>query len=155
MAKQQSKHQLFNVPKNLISNTLDYLRKFNYNDEVIDHYDQQTIRYTVTDKNLLHKIRLLCFYSNENIDFNSTNVHYIRYTLDGEYTIEDHDDRCDNSIIFYLNKDDDIKDEFHVENIQIHNDSLWKHGGLIMRNQAKHGGKIYGKGKRDVLCVFY
>ena len=153
MSKQTDQYLLFNIHNNLIKNCSEALSSTKHTDAEI--YDQVTTRYTISNDDLLKKIQLLCFYSNQLVDIKQATVHYITYSLKGHYDIESHTDQCDNTIIIYLDKSDQIKETFYVENNAIQGDELWKNGGLIMKHEAEHRGSFSGSGFRSVLCIFY
>ena len=148
-------HKLFPVPLPLIVNVSTILKNHQYNQKQVDIYDDETTRYTVEDELLLQKIRLLCFYSNENIDMNKCTVHYIKYNIDNRYIIKKHTDRCEKTFIFYLEKDPKIQDHFYVEDEYITDTELWTNRGLAMNQEAQHWGEYSGSGSRSILCVFY
>lgn len=153
MSKQTEQHLLFNIPKNLIKTCSEALSSAKHTD--VEVYDLVTTRYTISDKELLRKIQLLCFYSKQPVDVKRATVHYITYSINGNYDIELHTDKCNTTIIIYIEKSDQIKETFYVENNKIQGDELWENGGLIMKHEAEHRGSFSGSGFRSVLCIFY
>ena len=146
-------HNLFTIPANVISSCLAVLREHKFTD--VDVYDKTTTRFTVTDKNIIDCIQPLCDCSNQTVNLNLATIHYIKYELNGNYEVTPHTDVCDNTIIIYMDKDPNIRENFYVENNMISGDSLWKFRGLHMKNESKHWGHYSGKGVREVLCIFY
>jgi len=90
------------------------------------------------------------------------NIHHIKYNFDDNdnpYTIDEHQDWCKFTIIVYLNKSKEVRDEFWVEGTRVKED-VWDRSEstykcLAFWGNASHYGKIYGKGKREILCFFF
>ena len=86
-------------------------------------------------------------------------VHHVKYSInDTPYIIEEHQDWCKFTIIVYLDKSPEVNDEFWVDDEKIEED-LWKtnetkYKCLVFWGNAPHHGKVFGKGKRNILCFF-
>lgn len=153
MTKEQV-YKIYNLSdeqKNKIVNLLD---EFKYHVEKED-FDDACTKYHYINLNFLNR---LCFILKEYINndivlYTDISVQKIIYDIQhNEYEIEEHVDGCENSYILYLDKDETIKDSFYVEKRKVWN--LWKGNKLLRFDSKKHHGKIYGKGKREVLCIF-
>lgn len=154
MSKTNETHKIFNIPTHLLNNVHKLLDEHCFTESETDKYDEETTRFTITNDNLLSKIKLLCFYSNETVDLSKSTVHYIKYHIKDSYNIEKHTDQCEKTFIFYLNKEQNIKEHFYIETNPVSGDELWNNGGLIMYKEAEHYGNYIGSGYRDVICVF-
>ena len=93
----------------------------------------------------------------------NTNIyHYIKYNINKSYDLSPHNDGCKITIIIYLNKDQNIKENFYIEN-KLVKENYWSenndtYGCLVMWSDdnegANHYGKILGSGSREILCLF-
>ena len=110
------------------------------------------------DDSILDKI---LSFSNTRLKRNKKNytVHYVKYSInDTPYIIDEHQDWCKFTLIVYLDKSPEVSDEFWVndekveENVWVTNDNNYK--CLAFWGNAPHRGKVFGKGKRDILCFF-
>ena len=144
--------KVFSIPKHLIPETIP-------NPKSWDKYDDNCNR---GDINLNDSVidNILSF---SNIKLKRTKkeytVHHVKYSInETPYIIDEHQDWCKLTLIVYIDKSPDIKDEFWVgndrveENVWLTSDTTYK--CLAFWGNAPHHGKIFGKGKRDILCFF-
>lgn len=89
-------------------------------------------------------------------------IHRVKYNIkskdDEFYSIDEHQDSCKFTLIVYLEKSQEIRDEFWVGNNKV-NENVWANNEKIFKclafwGNAPHRGKIFGRGKRDILCFF-
>ena len=142
---------LFNLRPNQLNNINNYI--VSIKDLLWEIFDEDCKRCELENtKNLINIL-------NENLGRNRyvnpecSTIHYINYDLEETYILHEHDDRCKQTIIIYLDKDPSIKDTFYVDNKLIDN-SNWKYNGFIMDGHLKHRGVFEGYGKRNILCIF-
>lgn len=153
MMKEQV-YKIYNLSDEQKNKILKLLDEFKYHVEKED-FDYACVKYHYINLNFLSR---LCFILKEYIDndiclYSDISVQKIVYDIKyGEYEIEEHIDTCENSYILYLNKDNEITDHFYVEKRKVLN--MWKGNKLLRFDSKKHHGKIYGNGKREVLCIF-
>lgn len=92
---------------------------------------------------------------------NEPTIHFVRYDVDGQHTIDRHDDACYCTILIYLNKDDNLKDEFIVGDETVGStEERWSHDEGFLKAFAfwgcqPHQGKVEGYGRRDILAIFW
>ena len=89
----------------------------------------------------------------------SLTTHYIKYDISDTYEITKHNDSCNLTMIIYLYKDTNVKDEFYIdgnecteERWNINDDS---YAVLAFNGRTEHWGKLVGKGSRKVLVFHY
>lgn len=86
-------------------------------------------------------------------------VHHVKYSInDTPYIIDEHQDWCKFTLIVYLDKSPAVSDEFWVDDEKIEED-FWqtnktKYKCLVFWGNSPHHGKVFGKGKRNILCFF-
>ena len=146
------KYKVFTIPRNIINQNLPRPKKW-------EKFDHECKRANIKlDDNTLDKI---LSYSGKNFLRNGDNytIHRIKYNLkEGEYIIDEHQDSCKFTIIIYIEKSPEIKDDFWVGNSNI-KENVWskkenEYNCLIFWGNSPHKGKIYGKGNREILCFF-
>jgi len=146
----QSQYHLFTIPKN-------YIPKLSKLTNEWDKYDDNCYRNNINiEKDVIYSI-INCQPNLKNCNIDNYTTHYIKYNITEKYTIDEHVDSSDITIIVYLNKDENIRETFYVNNINTkHNwrNNKYKYHSLIMWNNPKHKGTITGSGKRNILCFF-
>ena len=85
-------------------------------------------------------------------------THYIEYNINDRYEITRHHDNCTLTIIIYIYKDMNVKDEFYI-NDERYNENRWNENDsykvLAFNGYNEHWGKLTGKGIRKVLVFHY
>lgn len=86
-------------------------------------------------------------------------THYIEYNINDTYEITRHHDGCSLTIIIYIYKDTDVKDEFYIDG-EAYNEDRWNKNNdsykvLSFNGYIEHWGKLTGKGERKVLVFHY
>ena len=106
------------------------------------------------DKNTLMRLPKDCV-----VTPNSLTTHYIKYDISDTYEITKHNDACNLTVIVYIYKDTNVKDEFYIdgnecteEKWNINDDS---YAVLAFNGHDEHWGKLEGKGSRKVLVFHY
>lgn len=117
-----------------------------------DIFDPQCKRIEIKNPNL-NSIINSCLGKKYTINPDETTIHYIKYDINGSYTLDEHHDGCKQTIIIYLDKHKSIEDEFYVDNKLIDN-SNWTYNGFIMDGKLNHKGIFRGNGIRNILCIF-
>lgn len=147
-------HQVFSIPRNILSNLPE--------GDTWEEYDEECSRADIKlNDDILDKI---LSYSNTNLNRNEKRytVHKVKYSTEYSnndyYSISEHEDNCRFTIIIYLKKSPQIRDEFWVGEHKV-KANLWSKNpntfkGLIFWGNSPHKGKIFGKGKRDIICFF-
>ena len=144
--------KVFSIPKDIIPNTLP-------NPQTWERYDANCNRGDIKlDDSILDKI---LSFSNTRLKRNKKNytVHYVKYSInDTPYIIDEHQDWCKFTLIVYLDKSPEVSDEFWVNDEKVE-ENVWVTNGnnykcLAFWGNAPHRGKVFGKGKRDILCFF-
>lgn len=141
--------KIFEIPKNIIPNL--------ENENKWEKFDEECNRRNV---DLKHILKQIIDYSNLKIEPNDmkTTVHHIIYNLKyGEYRIENHQDFCYYTLIVYLNRDDNIEDEFYINDVLVekHIPQIDNFRCTLFWGNSPHHGVINGIGKRQVLCFFF
>lgn len=147
-------YKVFGIPKSVIPQSLP-------NPCSWETYDEECKRAEIKlNDDVLDRILSL---SKTNLvrKTNKYTVHRVKYYLEEEnkpYDIDEHQDNCKFTLILYLDKSPEVRDEFWVGNNKV-TENLWsnnpnKVNGLIFWGNMPHKGKIFGRGKRDILCFF-
>ena len=146
---------VFSIPKEVIPLRLPNPKKW-------ETYDDECNRAEIKlNDNVLDRILSL---SKTNLfrDEKKYTTHRVKYSLKNEnqgfYSIDEHQDSCKFTLIVYLDKSPEVRDEFWVGNNQIE-ENLWSGNNntykcLSFWGNSLHKGKIFGKGHRDILCFF-
>ena len=146
---------VFSIPKEVIPQRLPNPKRW-------ETYDTECNRAEIKlNDNVLDRILSL---SKTNLfrDEKKYTTHRVKYSLKNEnnqyYSIDEHQDSCKFTLIVYLNKSPEVRDEFWVGNKKV-NEDVWsknenKINCLAFWGNSLHKGKIFGKGKRDILCFF-
>jgi len=142
---------LFNIRPTHINELNYYLDKLDKLDWEL--FDADCKRVELESTNKLIEILNNGLGRNKRFDPKKSNIHYVKYDIEGSYILEEHNDGCRQTIIIYLDKDPSIKDIFYVDNKLVDN-SNWTYNGFIMGGHLKHRGVFNGYGKREVLCIF-
>ena len=144
--------KVFSIPKHLIPKTFPAPISW-------EKYDENCIRGDLKfNDNVIDSILSLSKTKIKRTKKEYT-VHHVKYSLNNKpYMIDEHQDWCKFTIIVYLDKSDEVTDEFWVENEKV-KDDLWESSDstykcLIFWGNVPHHGKVFGKGKRDILCIF-
>ena len=144
--------KVFSIPRELIPYTLPNPKKW-------EKYDDNCNR---GDIKLNDKVldRILSFSRTRlRRSKKEYTVHHVKYNLNNKpYIIDEHQDWCKFTLIVYLDKSDEVTDEFWVGDDKVE-DNLWNatdstYKCLMFWGNAPHHGKVFGKGKRDILCFF-
>ena len=106
------------------------------------------------DKNTLMRLPKDCVTTPDNLT-----THYIKYDISDTYEITKHDDGCNLTMIIYLYKDTNVKDEFYIDGKEC-KEERWNlndnsYGVLSFNGHDEHWGKLEGKGSRKVLVFHY
>lgn len=147
-------HQVFTIPRNILSTLPEA--------DTWEVYDEECSRADIKlNDDILDKI-LSCSETNLFRNEEKYTIHRVKYSTEYSnndyYSIDEHEDNCRFTIIIYLEKSLQIRDEFWVGKNKIKED-LWSkksntYKGLIFWGNSPHKGKIFGKGKRDIICFF-
>ena len=94
----------------------------------------------------------------KNLDIDNVDIRYIIYNINGKYTISDHKDYCDATIIIYMYKNHKIHtDDFHIKGKKI--SGQWSNNvgyrAIIFDGYSVHGGILEGEGQRKVLVLHF
>lgn len=94
----------------------------------------------------------------------SCEIRYIVYDMKGGYDLDRHDDGCERTFIFFLEKDDGISDDIRFESVLDNTrvyapgESAWSktEGGFMeFCGKMEHYGVVKGSGKRIILTINY
>ena len=147
--------KVFQIPQAIIPN-LDEPDPKNYEWEIYDDECRRRTLDNIASDDTIEKVLSL---SGTNFISTGKTVHHIKYTLKkNKYDITKHQDSCRFTVIIYLNKDNDVKDRFWVNNNEV-KENLWnsdkgKYKAIIFWGNADHHGEILGNGNREILCFF-
>ena len=144
--------KVFSIPKDIIPNTLPNPTKWEKYDDNCNRGDIK-LNDSVLDE--------ILSFSNTELKRTQKDltVHHVKYSINNvPYIIDEHQDWCKFTLIVYLDKSSDIKDEFWVGDDRVE-ENVWSTSNttykcLAFWGNAPHHGKVFGKGKRDILCFF-
>ena len=144
--------KVFSIPKNIIPNTLPNPKRWEKYDDNCNRGDIK-LNDSVLDE--------ILSFSNTRLKRTKKDytIHHVKYSINNvPYIIDEHQDWCKFTLIVYLDKSPDIKDEFWVDDDRVE-ENVWSTNNttykcLAFWGNAPHRGKVFGKGKRDILCFF-
>ena len=120
--------EILNIPKSLVPSIEDL-------DEFSKHHLQKEYWGKETDmceiKDCFREKDIWKFFQKSliwgHLDTKDFSGHYITYNVDEEYVIDEHDDNMYATLLIYLEKDEEMEDEFWVEDHKI--EGRWENDG--------------------------
>ena len=149
---------IVNVPRELIPST-EWLSS---NGKLEDNFPVDGCSRRWLDDEIIVEDKILIFgaidYPLNMLILDDMNIQFIDMNIDGEHEINSHEDDCQGTLIIYLHKDEEIEDDFWVEDKKI--EGRWdydKHNykALLFEGNVEHHGFLRGTGKRQLLVFFF